>query len=132
MLPAATINFVVGLVALVLAAIVAVLVVGPPNPLPSAWYLYLGGPFGAIFIGLGAWVVGRIGVLLLALGAVAGQVVGALVLDARAAVGRRDPGRHDGPRGAAHPGRGGRGRRSVAAAAARRAGAHGRPAIMRS
>jgi transporter family-2 protein len=80
-LPAATINFVVGLIALVLAAIVAVLVLGPPNPLPGAWYLYLGGPFGAIFIGLGAWVVGQVGVLLLSLGAVAGQVVGALVLD---------------------------------------------------
>lgn len=80
-LPAATINFVVGLIALVLAGIVAVLVLGPPNPLPSAWYLYLGGPFGAIFIGLGAWVVGQVGVLLLSLGAVAGQVVAALVLD---------------------------------------------------
>lgn len=80
-LPAATINFVVGLAALVVAAVVAVLVVGPPNPLPGAWYLYLGGPFGAVFIGLGAWVVGQIGVLLLSLGAVAGQIVGALVLD---------------------------------------------------
>ncbi|MDD7940761.1 DMT family transporter [Actinomycetospora lutea] len=80
-LPAATINFIVGTTALVLAAIVAVLVLGAPDPLPSAWYLYLGGPFGAIFIGLGAWVVGQVGVLLLSLGAVAGQVVGALVLD---------------------------------------------------
>jgi bacterial/archaeal transporter family-2 protein len=80
-LPAASINFVVGFVALVIAGIVAVLVLGPPNPLPSAWYLYLGGPFGAIFIGLGAWVVGQVGVLLLSLGAVAGQIVGALVLD---------------------------------------------------
>jgi transporter family-2 protein len=34
-----------------------------------------------VFIGLGAWVVGQIGVLLLSLGAVAGQIVGALVLD---------------------------------------------------
>lgn len=80
-LPAATVNFIVGGAALVVAAIVAVLVLGPPNPLPSAWYLYLGGPFGAIFIGLGAWVVGQVGVLLLSLGAVAGQIVGALVLD---------------------------------------------------
>jgi transporter family-2 protein len=80
-LPAATTNFVVGLVALVLAGIVAVLLVGPPHPLPGAWYLYLGGPFGAVFIGLGAWVVGQVGVLLLSLGAVAGQIVSALVLD---------------------------------------------------
>ncbi|WP_433783592.1 DMT family transporter [Actinomycetospora sp. CA-101289] len=80
-LPAATVNFVVGLAALVVAGLVAVALVGPPQPLPSAWYLYLGGPFGAVFIGLAAWVVGRIGVLLLALGAVAGQVVVALVLD---------------------------------------------------
>lgn len=80
-LPAATVNFVVGGVALVLAAIVSVILLGAPNPLPGAWYLYLGGPFGAIFIGLSAWVVGQIGVLLLSLGAVAGQIVGALVLD---------------------------------------------------
>jgi transporter family-2 protein len=80
-LPAATINFVVGIVALLVAGVVAVLLLGPPNPLPGAWYLYLGGPFGAIFIGLGAWVVGQVGVLLLSLGAVAGQIVGALVLD---------------------------------------------------
>lgn len=80
-LPAATVNFVVGLAALLVAGVVAVLVLGPPHPLPGTWYLYLGGPFGAIFIGLGAWVVGRIGVLLLSLGAVAGQIVGALVLD---------------------------------------------------
>ncbi|GAA4771734.1 DMT family transporter [Actinomycetospora chlora] len=80
-LPAALTNFVVGFVALVLAGIVAVLLLGPPGALPGDWYLYLGGPFGAIFIGLGAWVVGQVGVLLLALGAVAGQVVGALVLD---------------------------------------------------
>ncbi|MEJ2888159.1 DMT family transporter [Actinomycetospora aeridis] len=80
-LPAASINFVVGFAALVIAGIVAVLLLGPPNPLPNAWYLYLGGPFGAVFIGLGAWVVGQIGVLLLSLGAVAGQIVGALVLD---------------------------------------------------
>lgn len=68
--------------ALVLAAVVAVLVLGPPAPLPGEWYLYLGGPLGAVFIGLGAWVVGRIGVLLLSLGAVAGQIVSAVVLDA--------------------------------------------------
>ncbi|GAA4865428.1 DMT family transporter [Actinomycetospora straminea] len=80
-LPAATINFVVGLAALLVAGLVAVLVTGPPNPFPSAWYLYLGGPFGAIFIGLGAWVVGQVGVLLLSLGAVAGQIVGSLAID---------------------------------------------------
>jgi transporter family-2 protein len=54
---------------------------GRPRPLPSEWYLYLGGPVGAVFIGLSAWIVGQIGVLLLSLGAVAGQIVGALVLD---------------------------------------------------
>ncbi len=80
-LPAATVNFVVGLAALVVAGLVAVAVLGPPQPLPSAWYLYLGGPLGAVFIGLSAWIVGQIGVLLLALGAVAGQVVASLVID---------------------------------------------------
>ena len=80
-LPAATVNFVVGLAALEVAGLVAVAVLEPPQPLPSAWYLYLGGPLGAVFIGLSAWIVRQIGVLLLALGAVAGQVVFALVLD---------------------------------------------------
>ena len=80
-LPASVINFVVGFAALVVAAVIALLILGPPAPLPTEWYLYLGGPFGAIFIGLGAWVVGEVGVLLLALGAIAGQVVGAVVVD---------------------------------------------------
>jgi transporter family-2 protein len=80
-LPAATVNFVVGFAALVVAGIVAIAVLGPPAPLPTTWYLYLGGPFGAVFIGLSAWVVGQIGVLLLALASVAGQVVFALLLD---------------------------------------------------
>ena len=80
-LPAATVNFVVGLAALVVAGLVAVAVLGPPQSLPSTWYLYLGGPLGAVFIGLSAWIVGQIGVLLLALGAVAGQVVASLVID---------------------------------------------------
>jgi len=80
-LPAATINFAVGFAALVVAGLVAIALLGPPHPLPSAWYLYLGGPFGAVFIGLSAWIVGQIGVLLLSLGAVAGQVVTAVLLD---------------------------------------------------
>lgn len=91
-LPAATINFVVGALALLLASAVAVVVIGPPHALPGSWWLYLGGPFGAIFIGLGAWVVGRIGVLLLALGAVAGQVVTAVVVDAVAPPAAGPPG----------------------------------------
>ncbi len=91
-LPAATINFVVGASALLVASVVAVAVLGPPRALPGTWWLYLGGPCGAVFIGLSAWVVGRIGVLLLALGAVAGQVVTAVVLDAVAPPAAGPPG----------------------------------------
>lgn len=81
-LPAATVNFVVGTAGLALAAGVSVALLGPPAPLPAAPWLYLGGPFGALFIGLATWAVGRIGVLLLSLGAVAGQIVAAVAIDA--------------------------------------------------
>ena len=50
-------------------------------PGPGQWYLYLGGPIGATFVGVAAVVVRRTGVLRLGLAVVAGQVVGALALD---------------------------------------------------
>ncbi len=48
----------------------------PTNPV-----LYLGGVIGAGFIGLGAILAPRIGVLLLALGTISGQLIVALLLD---------------------------------------------------
>lgn len=81
MLPAALVNFVVGAVALALAAAVEVAARGLPHPLPTQPWLYLGGPLGVLFIGAAAVIVPITGVLLLGLGAVAGQLVGAVLLD---------------------------------------------------
>jgi bacterial/archaeal transporter family-2 protein len=81
MLPAALVNFSVGTVALTLAAVVEVMMRGLPNPLPTQPWLYLGGAFGVLFIGVAAVIVPITGVLLLGLGTVAGQLVGALLLD---------------------------------------------------
>jgi transporter family-2 protein len=81
MLPAALVNFGVGIVALALVAAVEVAMRGSPEPLPAQPWLYLGGPLGVLFIGAAAAIVPITGVLLLGLGAVAGQLVGALLLD---------------------------------------------------
>jgi len=50
--------------------------------LPSASWLYLGGPLGAAYILIGAATVKVLGVLRLALGVVAGQLVSSVVIDA--------------------------------------------------
>ena len=81
LLPATTVNFAVGATALLAATAIAVAVAGPPDRLPTTWWLYLGGPCGIVFIALGAFLVARIGVLLFAMGSVAGQIVSAVVVD---------------------------------------------------
>ena len=81
MLPAALVNFTVGLLALVLVTAVEVAIRGLPGPLPTQPWLYLGGPLGVLFIGTAAAVVPITGVLLLGLGTVAGQLIGAVLLD---------------------------------------------------
>lgn len=80
-LAATFINFVVGTVVLVVAAIVHAIVVSPPGPLPGEWWLYLGGPIGCVFIAVAAFLVQHTGVLILGLGTVAGQTLSALALD---------------------------------------------------
>lgn len=52
-----------------------------PDGLPGQWWLYLGGPLGVVFIGLGALLVTRVGVLIAAMGMIAGQLLGSLLLD---------------------------------------------------
>ena len=81
MLPAALVNFTVGILALVLVTGVEVAIRGLPGPLPAQPWLYLGGPLGVLFIGTAAAVVPITGVLLLGLGTVAGQLIGAVLLD---------------------------------------------------
>lgn len=80
-LAATFINFVVGTVVLVVAALVHALVVAGPGPLPGEWWLYLGGPIGCVFIAVAAFLVQHTGVLILGLGTVAGQTLSALALD---------------------------------------------------
>jgi transporter family-2 protein len=74
-------NFVVGTTVLVIAALVHTALVGWPRALPEQPVLYLGGALGVIFIGVGAAIVGTVGVLLLALGTISGQLLASLVLD---------------------------------------------------
>lgn len=45
------------------------------------WYLYLGGPIGAIFVAVAATIVRLLGVLRLGLAVVAGQLISAVLLD---------------------------------------------------
>lgn len=80
-LAATFINFVVGTVVLVIAALVHAVFVAPPGPLPGEWWLYLGGPIGCVFIAVAAFLVQHTGVLILGLGTVAGQTLSALALD---------------------------------------------------
>lgn len=80
-IPATLINFIAGTLILLLAYLVKVLVTGAGESLPVAPWYYLGGPLGCIFIGLGAVLVTRVGVLLAAMGMIAGQLTGSLVMD---------------------------------------------------
>ncbi|MFZ4894616.1 DMT family transporter [Plantibacter sp. Mn2098] len=80
-LAATAINFVVGTIALCIAAVVHIAIVGPPNALPTEPWLYIGGPIGCIFIAVAAFLVEHTGVLILGLGTVAGQTLCALALD---------------------------------------------------
>ena len=81
---ATLVNFVVGTVALALGVLVHAAVAGLDVgdwPGPDRWYLYLGGPMGAVFVATAALVVRQLGVLRLGLAITAGQLVGALLLD---------------------------------------------------
>jgi bacterial/archaeal transporter family-2 protein len=75
------VNFLVGLSALVLAAVVDVLIRGLPDSLPTQWWLYTGGTMGIVAILTAVTAVRVTGVLLLGMSSVAGQLVGALLLD---------------------------------------------------
>lgn len=81
---ATTVNFTVGLAALLLGT-AALLVAGVPwagfPTAPSQWWILLGGAFGVVFIALTTVTVARLGVLLLSLFALFGNLVGALLLD---------------------------------------------------
>ena len=76
---ASLVSFAGGTVALVIASAVRGDFSGVQWP--TAWWLYLGGLLGAIYIALAAVAVGEVGVLRLSLATVAGQLVAAVILD---------------------------------------------------
>lgn len=80
-LAATLVSFVVGTVVLAAAAGISAAVQGAPGPLPSQWWLYLGGPLGAAYILLSVIVVARTGVLLMGLGVVFGQLLASVAID---------------------------------------------------
>lgn len=76
------VNFVVGSTALLLALGVKELLSGVhAQRWPTEWWLYLGGPIGAVFVAVAAVVVRPLGVLRLGLAVTAGQLIGGLLLD---------------------------------------------------
>ena len=84
-LASTTLNFALGLSALLAALAVEHAVVGhtwtsPPSPLADP-VLWLGGPIGVAFVLISARVVGPLGVLLYSLLSIGGQLGGSLLLD---------------------------------------------------
>ena len=79
--PGTVFNFIFGTFALFVVWISAVIGGASIEPLPTQWYLYLGGPLGVTFVGLGALLVRRLGVLLTGMGMIAGQLLGSLAID---------------------------------------------------
>jgi transporter family-2 protein len=75
------VNFLMGLAALALAAVVSVLIRGLPDSFPTQWWLYTGGTMGIVSILTAVTAVRVTGVLLLGMSSVAGQLTGALLLD---------------------------------------------------
>lgn len=81
-LPATLFNFVSGTVLLLLVWGIKLLINGPgAGELPTEWWYYIGGLLGCVFIGVGAVLVTKVGVLLAAMGMIAGQLLGSLALD---------------------------------------------------
>src|SRR5690625_186877 len=81
-LPATLFNFVSGTLLLLLVWGIKVLTTGPgAGELPTEWWYYTGGLLGCVFIGVGAVLVTKVGVLLAAMGMIAGQLLGSLALD---------------------------------------------------
>ncbi|MFE6997510.1 DMT family transporter [Microbacterium sp. NPDC057659] len=80
-LTATLMSFIAGTIVLLVAAVVTMALDGPPRPLPTEPWLYLGGLLGFAYILLGAFLVAHTGVLLLGLGSVLGQLTTSIVID---------------------------------------------------
>lgn len=86
-LPATTVNFTTGTVALLVVEAVHIGRIGWPAHFPTAPWLYVGGAIGVFFIALAALIVRWIGVLLFGLTSVSGQLIGSVVIDVVAPTG---------------------------------------------
>ncbi|MGH3655127.1 MAG: DMT family transporter [Micromonosporaceae bacterium] len=80
-LAATLVNFVTGTTALAVIWLVVRGFQAGPQPLPTEPWLYVGGPLGAFFIGVAAFVLRWTGVLLFGLATIAGQLVAAVALE---------------------------------------------------
>lgn len=78
---ATLVNFMMGGILLGGMLLIRLPFTGAPNPLPTQWWYYLGGPLGCLFIGLSAFLVKHLGVLLTGLGMIGGQLAGSLAID---------------------------------------------------
>ncbi len=74
-------NFFIGAVVLAVAAVIDLLVAGPPARFPTEPWLYLGGLVGVAFIAAQSVLVRTLGVLVMGLAVLAGQLVAAVVFD---------------------------------------------------
>ncbi|MEU1972913.1 DMT family transporter [Microbacterium sp. NPDC019599] len=81
-LVATFVNFIGGTIALTVAAVIHVALVGAPASAPTDLWLYTGGAIGVVYIFLSAALVRHTGVLLLGLGSVVGLLATSVVLDA--------------------------------------------------
>ncbi|MCV3739830.1 DMT family transporter [Lentilactobacillus hilgardii] len=81
MLVSITWNFIVGFCILGVVLLIRVLMGQLSFSLPSAWWMYLGGPLGLLSIALMALLVRGLGLLLLGLASTAGQLIGSVLID---------------------------------------------------
>jgi transporter family-2 protein len=81
-LGATFVNFAIGTLVLALVFVVSLAFVDVPTTWPSAWWLWMGGAVGVMFIAIQVSTVTVIGVLGLGVSLVTGQLLGSLVLDA--------------------------------------------------
>ncbi|MCY9807678.1 DMT family transporter [Lentilactobacillus senioris] len=81
MLVSITWNFIVGFCILGGVLLIRVIMGQVSFTLPTAWWMYLGGPLGLLSIALMAMLVRGLGLLLLGLASTAGQLVGSILID---------------------------------------------------
>jgi transporter family-2 protein len=81
MLVSITWNFIIGFCVLGGVLLVRVLMGDVSFSLPTAWWMYLGGPLGLLSIALMALLVRGLGLLLLGLASTAGQLIGSVLID---------------------------------------------------